>query len=247
MKFEDCAPKVRVLHDVYGFGKIYRRNMENGGSVFVDFNGIKRIFFNNKNKDIPYHVSELKRVPKNKNKLFPRQIIRYLKSDSVQRIYEELKKKYNIPIGYKDEYKFKINGSTCVFYKSIKNKSQQIEVSAKCHPEDKFDVRIGLELAVRRLAEKLGVCKEEKKEIKDKKEGWLPKNGDLYWSVTVTDDGLDNVSAAVWTKISSLYWGNLLSVAIGNCFKTKEEAEKNIDRIKEKYRKMIEYSKTLNT
>ena len=246
MKFEDCAPKVRVLHDVYGFGKIYRRNMKNGGSVFVDFNGIKRIFFNNKNKDIPYHVSELKRVPKNKNKLFPQQIIRYLKSDSVQRIYEELKKKYNIPIGYEDEYKFKINGSTCVFYKSAIN-MPQIEVSAKCHPEDKFDVRIGLEVAVKRLAERLGVYKEEKKETKDKKEEWLPKNGDLYWSITVTDDGLDNVRAAVWTKISSLYWGNLLSVAIGNYFKTKEEAEKNIDGIKEKYRKMIEYAKTLNT
>lgn len=245
MKFEDCAPKVRVLHNVYGFGKIYRRNMENGGSVFVDFNGIKRIFFDNKNKDIPYHVSELERVPKNTT-LSINQTVRYLKSDNVRKTYKELKKKYNIPEGYEDRYTFTVNRSIYVFYKPAVNK-QEIVVSAKCHPDDKFDVHIGLEVAVKRLAEKLGVCKEEKKETKDKKEGWLPKNGDLYWSVTVTDDGLDNVSAAVWTKVSSLYWGNLLSVAIGNCFKTKEEAEKNIDKIKEKYRKMIEYSKTLNT
>ena len=234
MKFEDCAPKVRILHDIYGFGKIYRRNMENGGSVFVDFNGIKRIFFDNKNKDIPYHVSELKRVPKNTT-LSTNQTVRYLKSDNVRKIYKELKEKYNIPEGYEDRYTFTVNRSIYVFYKPAVNK-QEIVVSAKCHPDDKFDVHIGLEVAVKRLAEKLGIFEDKIKE----EEKLILEEGQKYWSMSMDGD-------YVYSSYYLPSYLHKLDVAMGNCFKTKKEAEANIDKVKEKYKKIFEYAKTLNT
>lgn len=246
MKFEDCAPKVKVFHKIYGYGKIYKVNTQNDESVFnvnsvlVDFDGIKRIFYNSKNIDRPYHVSELKQVLK--NTLSENQIIRYSKSENVYKIYKELKKKYNIPTGYEEKYMFTKNKSTYITYKTANNVPKIIVTSATCDPRDKFDVRIGLEVAVKRLAQNLGVYKEKVKED----ENWIPENGQVYWSVALDTDK-NSVYKTVWSHFCSSSYKDQFNVAMRNCFKTEKEAKKHIDETKEKYKKLFEYAKTLNT
>lgn len=240
MKFKDCAPKVKVFHKIYGYGKIYKVNMQDDGSVLVDFDGIKRIFYNSKNIDRPYHVSELKQVLK--NTLSENQIVRYSKSENVYKIYKELKKKYNIPTGYEEKYMFTKNKSTYITYKTANNVPKIIVTSATCDPRDKFDVRIGLEVAVKRLAQNLGVYKEKVKED----ENWIPENGQVYWSVAL-DINKNFAYRTVWSLFCSSSYKDQLNIAVKNYFKTKKEAEKHIDEIKEKYRKMVEYVKTLDT
>ena len=105
----------------------------------------------------------------------------------------------------------------------------RVSARAKCHPDDKFDINKGLELAFARLAEKLGVLSK-----------WEAKGGEEFFRVT-WDDGLIVQDIRVT--------GNLrdkLDIAIGNCFKTREDATKHTREILERYKKLITYAKELN-
>ena len=104
-----------------------------------------------------------------------------------------------------------------------------VEAQSKCHPDDKFDINKGLELAFARLAEKLGVSPK-----------WEPKDGEGYFYV-FENNGL----------VTSRYnhsWNleGVVAIALGNCFKTRKEAKKHSAEIIERYQKLIAYAKELN-
>lgn len=67
-----------------------------------------------------------------------------------------------------------------------------------------------------------GTCKIEKLPFK-------PELGDWYWIPTVETDGKINVYSFVWEGIVYDY----LAYHLGLCFRTKEEAEQNKDKLKE--------------
>ena len=107
--------------------------------------------------------------------------------------------------------------------------SSRVTAQAKCHPDDKFDINKGLELAFARLAEKLGVFPK-----------WEPKEGETYFYVFTCDK---NVSDRSFHKG---WFSQELDVSIGNCFKTRKEANEHAAEIIERYQKLITYAKELN-
>ena len=104
-----------------------------------------------------------------------------------------------------------------------------ITAIAKCHPDDKFDINKGLELAFKRLATALGVLPK-----------WEPKGGDEFFRVT-WDDGV-----IVRNRRLTGYLRDELDIALGNCFETEEDATTHSRAILERYQKLLAYAKELN-
>lgn len=107
--------------------------------------------------------------------------------------------------------------------------SSRVTAQAKCHPDDKFDINKGLELAFARLAEKLGVFPK-----------WEPRSGETFFHVSFDDGCVTSI-----LKVTG-YLDHKLQISLGNCFKTREEAEKHRAEILERYQKLIAYAKELN-
>lgn len=123
--------------------------------------------------------------------------------------------------------------SICLWFdgtiKLIPSWIEGVTAQSKCHPDDKFDINKGLELAFARLAAKLGVSPK-----------WEPKGGDEFYRVT-WDDGL-----IVRNRRITGYLRDELDIALGNCFKTEDDATKHARAILERYQKLIAYAKELN-
>lgn len=164
--------------------------------------------------------------PADEVKLTNKQIDRYISSPHVQSMMAKLKSKYHIPNEISN-FILSPNGSVLVYYED--SKGNFYSGTAKCHPDDKFDINVGLELAFQRLTEKLG-----------HKPNWEPKpNGTFYYLANDKE------------YITGIWYvpGNLaveIAIAIGNCFETQEEAREHKDEIMERYDKLIAYAKTLN-
>ncbi len=126
----------------------------------------------------------------------------------------------------KDKYNKLLNANTYIVEVSISangtikvkdnhgNKSK-----AKCHKDDAFNLETGMKLAVQRLSEK---CP------------FIPKRGEEYWKVFSTEGNI----------VSILYYKGFfvqeLDIAIGNCFRTEEEAKKHKFEIIDKFRTLLD-------
>lgn len=97
---------------------------------------------------------------------------------------------------------------------------------SKCHHDDAFNLEIGVKLAIQRLADKIP---------------FVPKDGEVYYSILLS------TSKAYKTTFYEYIFSNNLDRAIGNCFRTEEEAEKHKDEIIKRFNKLIPYAKTLNS
>ena len=95
--------------------------------------------------------------------------------------------------------------------------------SAKCHPDDDFDIHVGVRLAVQRIDEQLGQIK------------WKPKNGDEYWYV-----GPDNL---VYFKYHSDTAHDEMAMLLKNCFKTRDDALANVENVRKRYKAVEEFLK----
>ncbi len=113
------------------------------------------------------------------------------------------------------------------------------EAKAKCSPQDEWDERTGILLALIRLRINL-IAKMQKKEKKENKsnERWIPKVGEEYYIYFVA--GFEPnliVGAEVYE------WRNdgvdALRLARGNVFKTKREAIKAARKLMYEGRKLI--------
>lgn len=97
---------------------------------------------------------------------------------------------------------------------------------SKCHHDDAFNLEIGVKLAIQRLAEKIP---------------FVPKDGEVYYSILLS------TSKAYKTTFYEYIFSNNLDRAIGNCFRTADEALKHRDEIRKRFNKLIAYAKTLNS
>lgn len=104
-----------------------------------------------------------------------------------------------------------------------------ITAIAKCHPDDKFDINKGLELAFKRLATALGVLPK-----------WKPKEGEEYFYVFAKHGLVTSNYNHSWDLEGEMM------IALGNCFKTRKEAAKHAREVIERYQKLIAYAKELN-
>lgn len=164
--------------------------------------------------------------PADEVKLTNKQLERYAKSPHVRCKMTELGQKYNIP-GGKIDLNLDTKGYVRVSYRNHQGKF--FCAYSKCHPDDKFNINIGLELAFQRLAKTLGCTPR-----------WTPKEREVFYRYVDTYE-----SSSVSFYYPS-WFHDAIAVAIGNCFKTQEEACKHKDEIMERYKKLIAYAKTLN-
>lgn len=99
----------------------------------------------------------------------------------------------------------------------VKDNSGKTGIS-KCHPDDAFNIEVGLQLAMKRLAERLP---------------FIPKDGEEYYSILPTSG----------TVYSSVYYGGIFSdafnKAMGNCFRTEKVAKENKDKIMARYENIL--------
>lgn len=80
---------------------------------------------------------------------------------------------------------------------------------AKCSPDDEFVFEVGAKLALERLFES--------------KKPFKPKKGEYYWFV--------QPNGRAGKLINDNFLFDLMAIRLGNCFRTKEAAERNADRI----------------
>lgn len=95
---------------------------------------------------------------------------------------------------------------------------------SKCHPDDAFNLEIGLKLAIQRLAEKAI---------------FVPEDGKEYYSILLT------TGEPYKSTFYECIFDDLLNKAMGNYFRTKEEAEKNKDKIISRYKTLLKYAERI--
>lgn len=95
---------------------------------------------------------------------------------------------------------------------------------SKCHPDDAFNLEIGLKLAIQRLAEKAI---------------FVPEDGKKYYSILLT------TGEPYKSTFYECIFDDLLNKAMGNCFRTEEEAEKNKDKIISRYKTLLKYAERI--
>lgn len=110
--------------------------------------------------------------------------------------------------------------------KTVVKDNQGNKGISKCHPDDAFNLEIGVQLAVQRLAEKVK---------------FVPKENQEYWGIGTT------TGQPLCTTCNSALYDCLIDMAIGNCFRTDDEALKHRDEIRKRFNKLIAYAKTLNS
>lgn len=108
----------------------------------------------------------------------------------------------------------------------VRSGNKEIIGGAKCHPDDKFDICAGVRLAVYRIKEQL-VSKK-----------WKPKRGDIYWALLF--NGSDIVCDFYCYAGSHV---DQVQVLLGNCFKTKEEAQQNAEKVRKRYKAVKKFLK----
>ena len=97
------------------------------------------------------------------------------------------------------------NGTIKVWYVD-KDGETVYKGKAKCHQNDAFNPEIGIKLAVQRIAEKLN-------------KPFIPTDGEAYFYVD------DNNS--VYSTVNHNANVDVLNIAVGNCFKSRERAFSN--------------------
>lgn len=225
MKMEEAKMGMKVVDTDTGVTGVITHIDRELGVITVDDRqapyGEKRFAQNYYDCGALYDIADLEIVKT--DKVSDAQIRRYAASSYVQDKIKSISKEYGIPY---DSLLVSITNSGKVF---AEIPSKHLEAEAKCHPDDKFDINKGLELAFARLTEKLGVSPK-----------WEPKVGEEFFRVTWDDGGV------CYTTRLKDYLRDELDIALGNCFKTSAEADKHAAEIVERYQKLSEYAKELN-
>lgn len=140
-------------------------------------------------------------------------------------VAEEEAKKVGLNfIGGLDKVKCYPNGTIKVWYKSEMYGGTVYKGKAKCHPNDAFNPEIGIKLAVQRIAEKLN-------------KPFIPTDGEAYFYVD------DNNS--VYSTVNHNANVDVLNIAVGNCFKSRERAFSNRFAIAKRIERATELLKKL--
>ena len=100
------------------------------------------------------------------------------------------------------------------------------EAKAKCSPQDEWDERTGILLALIRLRINL-IAKMQKKEKKENKsnERWIPREGEEYYTPYLYGHAFNKKitsSCQIWKGRQI----DLIRLSLGNLYKTKREAVK---------------------
>lgn len=95
---------------------------------------------------------------------------------------------------------------------------------SKCNKIDAFNLEVGLQLAIQRLAEKTP---------------FVPKDGEFYYSILLS------IEKPYKSTFYEHIFSDELNKAIGNCFRTEEEAKKNKDKIMSRFKTLLKYAELI--
>lgn len=136
----------------------------------------------------------------------------------INNIFMEEAEKYGLPMNTANSIKWTARGTIVVTFVDDDNKTNYIG-RAKCHPDDAFNPEIGIKLAIERAAQAMHAP-------------FIPTDGEAYYYV-----GND----AIHIGVNHYENKDVFNIALGNCFKTFEQADAN----KEAIMKRIERAKVL--
>ena len=141
----------------------------------------------------------------------------------INKIIVEEEKKYAIPVKWGISTEWTADGQFKIAWYDNDGQVKCVG-TAKCHPEDAFNPEIGVRLAITRA-------------VKNMRKPFIPCNGQLYYFVC--GNGL---------VVPSHFRGSIedqLRMAMGNCFKTKAQAQVNVDIITKRAKRATELLKML--
>lgn len=141
----------------------------------------------------------------------------------INEIFLREAEKYELPINTANSIKWFETGKIQVTFVDDDNKTNYIGV-AKCHPNDAFNPEIGIKLAIERAAQNM-------------RKPFIPREGQAYCYVDA--NGVVRGTGFLGSIESKL------NVAMGNCFKTRAQAQANADIILKRLKKATELLKTL--
>lgn len=141
----------------------------------------------------------------------------------INEIFLREAEKYELPMNTANSIKWFENGKIQVTFVDDDNKMNYIGV-AKCHPDDAFNPEIGIKLAIERAAQNM-------------RNPFIPREGQAYCYVDA--NGVVRGTGFLGSIDSQL------NVAMGNCFKTRAQAQVNAGIIMERLKKATELLKTL--
>lgn len=144
----------------------------------------------------------------------------------INEIFLREAEKYGLPMNTANSIKWFANGKIKVTFVDDDNKTSYIGV-AKCHPNDAFNPEIGVKLAIERAAQ-------------DMRKPFIPYGGQAYYYVDADGSIYRTCFFGSFGTIESQ-----LKVAMGNCFKTRAQAQANAGIMMKRLERATELLKTL--
>ena len=141
----------------------------------------------------------------------------------INEIFLREAEKYELPMNTANSIKWTARGTIAVTFVDDDNKTNYIGV-AKCHPDDAFNPEIGIKLAIERAAQNM-------------RKPFIPREGQAYCYVDA--NGVVRGTGFLGSIESKL------NVAMGNCFKTKAQAQANAGIMMKRLERATELLKTL--
>ena len=141
----------------------------------------------------------------------------------INEIFLREAEKYELPMNTANSIKWFENGKIQVTFVDDDNKTNYIGV-AKCHPDDAFNPEIGIKLAIERAAQNM-------------RKPFIPREGQAYCYVDA--NGVVRGTGFLGSIESKL------NVAMGNCFKTRAQAQANAGIMMKRLERATELLKTL--
>lgn len=141
----------------------------------------------------------------------------------INEIFLREAEKYELPMNTANSIKWFANGKIKVTFVDDGNKTNYIGV-AKCHPDDAFNPEIGIKLAIERAAQNM-------------RKPFIPREGQAYCYVDA--NGVVRGTGFLGSIESKL------NVAMGNCFKTRAQAQANAGIMMKRLERATELLKTL--
>lgn len=141
----------------------------------------------------------------------------------INEIFLREAEKYELPMNTANSIKWTARGTIAVTFVDDDNKTNYIGV-AKCHPDDAFNPEIGIKLAIERAAQNM-------------RKPFIPREGQAYCYVDA--NGVVRGTGFLGSIESKL------NVAMGNCFKTRAQAQANAGIMMKRLERATELLKTL--
>lgn len=221
MKFEDAkvGMKVHINHPNVNYNEGIITSTIGSGAVFVEpleYEQGDGVWF--WEGTVRYSLNDLTPV-KNKVPKFDTDLVNSKEFHSYLNFVSDKYTKEFLPKGvYLTDVSIHENGRIVV-----KDNKGNKGIS-KCNQIDAFNLEVGLQLAIQRLVEKTP---------------FVPKEGEVYYSILLS------IGSPYKSTFYECIFSDMLNKAMGNCFRTEEEAKKNKDKIMSRSKTLLKYAELI--